>query len=70
MRTAGGEQSMSVAIETIVLCDNCGHQNSGDDRNLSARQIRKSRGLCGWIQRGSKDYCEQCAPKFKKRNKV
>ncbi len=52
---------MSVVIETLVFCDDCSHQNSGDDRALNARQIRASRKQSGWIQRGSKDYCPDCA---------
>lgn len=58
---------MSAVIETLVLCDDCGHQNSGDDRNLNAAQIRANRKKCGWIQIGSTDYCARCAPKHRKR---
>ncbi len=57
---------MSVVIETLVLCDDCGHQCSGDDRYKNARQIRRDRKSGGWIQIGSKDYCNKCAPKHRK----
>lgn len=53
---------MSAIIETIVCCDDCGHQNNGDDRHKTAAQIRHDRKRVGWIQIGSKDYCEKCAP--------
>ena len=56
---------MSVVIETIVLCDECGHQNSGDDRNLDAKEIRRNRREIGWIQVGKRDYCQNCAEKIK-----
>lgn len=56
--------SMSVVIETLVFCDGCSENHSGDDRSSSAKQIRASRKREGWIQRGSKDYCESCAKKL------
>lgn len=52
---------MSVVIETLVLCDNCGQQNSGDDRSMSATQIRAGRKKYGWTQRGKLDYCDRCS---------
>ncbi len=60
---------MSAVIETIVLCDDCGHQNSGDDRNLNAAEIRATRKTIGWIQIGKLDYCMHCAPKYQKKRK-
>lgn len=57
---------MSKVIETLVLCDDCGHQNNGDDRHLSATQIRANRKRSGWIQVGAKDYCDKCAPNHKR----
>lgn len=56
---------MSAVIETILLCDECGHQNSGDDRHLNARQIREVRSRAGWVNIGSKDYCPNCWEKRK-----
>jgi len=60
---------VSAVIETIVLCDECGNQCSGDDRNLPARRIREQRKRIGWIQIGSRDYCQECAPKHKTKKK-
>lgn len=60
---------MSVVIETLVFCDDCGHQCSGDDRAKTAAMIRKGRKASGWIQIGSKDYCEKCASRNKKDKK-
>ncbi len=57
---------MSAVIETLVICDDCGQQNSGDDRSLNATQIRANRKRWGWIQVGSKDYCDKCAPNHKR----
>ena len=56
---------MSVVIETLVFCDRCGENSCGDDREQTAKAIRKSRKSAGWIQRGSKDYCGECADKIK-----
>jgi hypothetical protein len=56
---------MSVVIETLVICDGCGENCSGDDGGKNARDIRATRKLYGWIQRGSLDYCEICANKPK-----
>jgi hypothetical protein len=56
---------VSVSIETIVFCDDCGEQNSGDDRALNAKEIRKKRREWGWIQVGKRDYCGDCAKKIK-----
>ena len=50
---------MSVLVVTKVLCDECGA--SWDDGYLNAKQIRQKRKNFGWIQLGSKDYCEKCA---------
>lgn len=61
---------MSAVIETIVLCDECGEQCSGDDRHSPAHVIRKLRSQFGWIQKGSKDYCQNCAPKHAKSRPV
>jgi len=52
---------MSVTIETLVFCDGCGENHSGDDRSFSAAYIRNSRKAMGWIRKGSKDYCPECA---------
>lgn len=55
---------MSVVIETLVLCDDCGDQRSGDDRHKNAAQIRADRKQYdGWVQIGMQDYCQKCAPK-------
>lgn len=56
---------MNVIIETLVLCDDCGEQNSGDDRSLNAKEIRAGRRKTGWIQVGKLDYCPNCAKKKK-----
>lgn len=48
---------MSVVIETLVFCDTCGENLSGDDRSSTAAEIRKNRKKWGWVQIGSKDYC-------------
>ena len=53
---------MSAVTETIVLCDDCGDQCSGDDRNLPAYRIRENRKRHGWIMVGKRDFCEKCAP--------
>lgn len=53
---------MSIQIETLVFCDGCGANCNGDDRTNSAKRIRATRSLSGWIQRGSKDYCPKCSP--------
>jgi len=58
---------MSVTIETIVSCDECGANCSADDRSKTAKRIRRDRKADGWIQIGSKDYCGKCAPKHKQR---
>jgi hypothetical protein len=50
-----------VVKETLVICDGCGEQCGGDDRNESAAQIRKARKTVGWTQRGKKDYCADCS---------
>lgn len=55
---------MSVVIETVVFCDECGDQCYGDDRCYTAASIRRSRKLAGWIQRGSRDYCGVCVAKL------
>jgi hypothetical protein len=60
---------MSVVIETLVICDECGQQNFGDDRHKNAADIRRDRKKAGWIQVGSKDYCDRCAPNFHKHTK-
>ena len=52
---------MSVVIETLVICDACYENCGGDDRSYRAKLIRKLRKRYGWIQRGSKDYCPECA---------
>jgi hypothetical protein len=57
---------MSVVIETLIFCDECGQQNFGDDRHLNAAEIRRNRKKAGWIQIGSKDFCDECAPKQRK----
>lgn len=57
---------MSAIIETLVLCDDCGQQNSGDDRSSNAANIRANRKKIGWIQIGSRDYCDKCAPNHKR----
>jgi hypothetical protein len=62
---APGDAGMSVVIETLVFCDDCGQNNTADDRSLNARMIRAARKKWGWIQVGSKDYCGECAPKHK-----
>lgn len=61
---------MSVVIETLVLCDDCGEQCGGDDRSQTATQIRASRKRAGWIQIGSEDYCPNCAPNHCKSRKA
>lgn len=61
---------MSATIDTIVQCDDCGEQCSGDDRHLPAYRIREQRRRVGWIQIGSRDYCEKCAPKHKTKKKA
>lgn len=59
-----------VVKETLVICDDCSDNGSGgDDRDLTATEIRKRRKVYGWIQRGSKDYCDNCAPKHSKQEK-
>lgn len=60
---------MSVAIETVVYCDGCGENCCGDDRNYTAKEIRKSRKIDGWKQVGSKDYCPECYKKLKESDK-
>lgn len=55
-----GGGKMTVIIETLVFCDGCGENCSGDDREQTAYHIRKSRKECGWVQRGKKDYCAEC----------
>jgi hypothetical protein len=57
---------MSVVVETLVFCDSCGDNCGGDDRSFNARHIRANRKKGGWVQRGAKDYCPNCAVKFKK----
>ncbi len=54
---------MSVTIQTIVSCDDCGETNSADDAAFSAKEIRRVRRQWGWVQRGSKDFCGECAKK-------
>lgn len=56
---------MSVVIETLVCCDGCGHNNSGDDRHLPAYEIRKNRAKEGWRKIGQKDYCPKCVESLK-----
>lgn len=58
---------MSVVIETLVVCDDCGDNCACDDRCDNAKQIRASRKRAGWIQIGSLDYCDRCAPNHRKR---
>ena len=56
---------MTVVIETLIFCDGCNENYNGDDRYKTAKEIRKDRkNNMGWVQRGSKDYCEIC--KYKK----
>ena len=55
---------MSADKEMVVYCDDCYENCNADDRHLSATQIRRNRkARDGWIQIGSRDYCEQCAAK-------
>lgn len=59
-----------VVKETLVICDDCLDNGSGgDDRDLIAAEIRKRRKAYGWIQRGSRDYCDKCAPKHAKQER-
>jgi len=61
---------MSVVIETIVYCDGCGDNHSGDQRNYTAKYQRESNKAEGWVQRGSKDFCQKCklvTPRQKRR---
>lgn len=40
-----------VVKETLVICDGCGDNGSGgDDRELTATEIRKRRKIYGWTQ--------------------
>lgn len=57
---------MSISIETIVCCDGCDENNGGDDRYMSAKDIRAERKLYGWTQIGKKDYCPSCSEKMKR----
>lgn len=57
---------MSVTIETLVFCDGCGENCSGDDRSKTAAAIRKSRKESGWMQVGKLDYCERCTARLLK----
>jgi hypothetical protein len=52
-----------VIIEVLVICDDCSDAYGGDDRDKTAAEIRATRKRYGWIQRGSRDYCDKCAPK-------
>lgn len=53
---------MSVVIERLIFCDECSYNKSGDDRNyLTIKEMRTTRKAEGWVQRGSKDYCSDCA---------
>lgn len=61
---------MSVVIETLILCDECGDSGGGDDRNYKATKIRASRKLAGWIQIGHQDYCDKCAHQAKLKNSL
>lgn len=54
---------MSVVIETLVICDGCDDACGGDDRDRTAKEIRASRKSYGWVQRGKKDYCDECVAK-------
>jgi hypothetical protein len=56
---------MAATIETIVTCDVCGESNNGDDRYLTAAQIRKRRKATGWHYTNRLDFCPDC---WKKRN--
>ena len=57
---------MSVMIETLVFCDGCGENYGGDDRERTAYMIRKTRKEHqGWVQRGKKDYCDECKHRAK-----
>jgi len=58
-----------VVIELLVICDDCSEAYGGDDRDKTAAEIRATRKRYGWIQQGSKDYCERCAPKHIRRRK-
>lgn len=59
-----------IVIETLVICDGCSDNGSGgDDRDLNAAQIRANRKKYGWIQRGSKDYCDACVGQGKHKAK-
>jgi len=58
---------MSIQIETILFCDVCSKNNSGDDRNKSAKEIRKTRKLDGWVNKGKNDYCKECWEELKKK---
>lgn len=50
-----------VVKETLVICDGCGEQNNGDDREATAAQIRKERKETGWTQNGKEDFCADCS---------
>jgi len=41
-----------------ISCDMCGETESMQD---SCIRVRKHLKQCGWVQRGSKDYCPACA---------
>lgn len=57
---------MSVVIQTFVYCDGCSENKFGDDWDNTAAEIRAARKLNdGWIQRGSNDFCPDCARKLK-----
>ncbi len=61
---------MSVVIETLVFCDDCGDNATGDDRSFSAAHIRENRKQAGWIRVGSKDYCGNCAPNHRRKKDI
>ncbi len=51
---------MSLIIEKFLMCDCCGETSGVDTRSYDAKMQRDLSKKEGWVQRGSKDYCENC----------
>lgn len=69
---------MSAVKETLIFCDGAdggvlandftcpmdGPYAPGDARSRSAKEQRAGYGLDGWVFRGGKDYCPDCAKRL------
>lgn len=55
-------------IITDIYCDECDELYYGNDGSLSscppAPTVRQNAKKSGWIRKGGKDYCDQCAERL------